>query len=65
MATEITFGNGNSITTEEYEPADLAKALGRQADRNKFAGDYLYVTTTAGEVWLNPMQVVYLRLSEG
>ena len=61
MPTEITFGNGNSITTEEYEPADLAKALGREADESKFAGNYLFVTTTAGEVWLNPIQVVYLR----
>jgi hypothetical protein len=61
MPTEITFGNGNSITTEEYEPADLAKALGGETDENKFAGKYLFVTTTAGEVWLNPMQVVYLR----
>ena len=61
MSTEITFGNGNSITTEEYEPADLAKALGKQADENKFAGDYLSVTTTEGEIWLNPIQVVYLR----
>jgi hypothetical protein len=65
MPTEITFGNGNSITTDEYEPADLAKALGKQADTNKYAGDYLFVTTTTGEVWLNPMQVVYLRRSEG
>ena len=61
MPTEITFGNGNSITTEEYDPADLATALGKQADENKFAGDYLLVTTTEGEVWLNPIQVVYLR----
>ena len=61
MPTEITFGNGNSITTEEYEPADLAKALGKQADKSKFAGDYLFVTTTEGEIWLNPIQVVYLR----
>jgi len=61
MPTEITFGNGNSITTEEYEPADLAKALGKQADKNKFADDYLFVTTTEGEIWLNPIQVVYLR----
>jgi hypothetical protein len=63
MPTEITFGNGNSITTEAYEPDDLAKALGKQADKNTFAGDYLFVPTTTGEVWLNPMQVVFLRRS--
>ena len=63
MPTEITFGNGNSITTEEYEPTDLAKALGKQADKSEFAGDYLFVTTTEGETWLNPIQVVYLRRS--
>ena len=62
MATEVVFGNGNSLTTDDYEPAELAQALSKNSGKKKFAGDYLHVTTSDNEsVWLNPLQVVYLR----
>ena len=61
MATEIVFGNGNSIKTNEAEPADLAQALSGNKDKNKFAGNYLHLATSDNkEVWVNPAQIVYL-----